>query len=108
MACDRPSTANLDAFVVARAEVADESADRRDVDDVPALTSPHAGEHFAHHRGQPEEIGVEHGADFRLVALFNGPGIAVPCVVDQDVDRPEALDRPGNRLLALLPIANVE
>ena len=77
--------------VVADAGKADEAALRRDIDDRARLLSPHQRQHGAGDRGEAEHVGLEHGADVLVFALFDRRQITVAGVVDEHVDAAEFL-----------------
>ena len=59
----------------------------------PDLLRPHERQDGAGDRGETEHVGLEHGADFFVLALFDRRQIAVAGVVDEDVDAAEFLLR---------------
>ena len=59
-------------------------------DDVAEPARAHAGQHAAHHRREPEHVGLEHRAHDVVLAFLDRAVVAPSRVVDEDVDAAEA------------------
>jgi hypothetical protein len=64
-----------------------------DADDRAAALLPHTGQDSLDQRGRAEEVSGEQLLDLIAGGLLNGGSVPVAGVIDQDVDRTEAL--PG-------------
>jgi hypothetical protein len=78
------------------------------VDDVTVSPRPHAGKHRLGQGNEAEEIGLDHGAYFLILAFLHGRQIAVAGVVHQHVDAPEGAFRRRHGAGRLLAIGDVE
>ena len=87
-----PHDAELRGGVEAGARVADESSDRRDVDDVSRTALAHRRQHRLGHGDQAEHIGLELGAIALLVRLLDRGEVAIARVVDEHVEAARPLD----------------
>ena len=68
----------------------------------------HARQDGLDQRHRTEEVGREQGGYVAVVALLDGGAVAVAGVVDQDVDRAEALVAGPNGLSHLPGVGDVE
>ena len=104
----QPFNGEFGRRVIAGAGKTDETTHRGDVDDRPRLLGAHDRQHGARHRGEAEEIGVEHRAHVAVVAFLNSREIAIASVVDEDVDAAEAGLGGFDRSVDLILFVDVE
>ena len=94
--------------VVARARVADDAGNRRDVDHVAAAAGAHARQHGTGQREQAEAVDLELVADRRIVAFLDRALVAVAGVVHQHIDRAETCQRGAHRGVDLRRLRDVQ
>src|ERR1700722_17695952 len=72
------------------------------------LARPHTGQDCLGHGNQPEDVGLEEGADFVVFTLLDGGEITVTGIVDQHVDATELVFRRLNGAIDSALVVDIE
>lgn len=103
-----PSTANFGGAVCRHSGTGEKAANRTDVDNVSAALSAHDGENRFCHIEKAKYIGLKLGQCFFRTAFFERASHAVTCVVDQDVESSETLERCVHGSFGVLAFCHIQ
>jgi hypothetical protein len=85
-----------------------DAVERGDLHDVPAAPAAEMGQHGAGHVQGAEQVGLELPSQVLVGQLLEGAEEPVPRVVDHHVDAPEGVERPGDGVVGLVRVGDVE